>query len=72
MNFRETWGGKSLNSADHIAAGKATLDAVSDAANRWIFPEQLGKGDWSPGGVRQVWVFASPQATHAIETTRDL
>jgi LmbE family N-acetylglucosaminyl deacetylase len=70
MNFRETWGGKSLNSADHIAAGKATLDAVSDAANRWIFPEQLREGGLEPWrGVQQVWAFASPQATHAIETT---
>jgi LmbE family N-acetylglucosaminyl deacetylase len=70
MNFRETWGGKSLNSADHIAAGKATLDAVSDAANRWIFPEQLGEGGLEPWrGVQQVWAFASPQATHAVETT---
>jgi LmbE family N-acetylglucosaminyl deacetylase len=70
MNFRETWGGRSLNSADHIAAGKATLDAVSDAANRWIFPEQLvesGLERWR--GVQQVWAFASPQATHGVETT---
>jgi LmbE family N-acetylglucosaminyl deacetylase len=70
MNFRETWGGKSLNSADHIAAGKATVDAVSDSANRWIFPEQLGEGGLEPWrGVEQVWAFASPQATHAVETT---
>jgi LmbE family N-acetylglucosaminyl deacetylase len=70
MNFRETWGGKSLNSADHIAAGKATLDAVSDAANRWIFTEQLGESGLEPWrGVQQVWAFASPQATHAVETT---
>ncbi len=69
-NFRETWGGTSPNSADHIATGRATLDAVSDAANRWIFPEQLGEGGLEPWrGVRQVWAFASPQATHAVETT---
>ena len=24
--------------ADHIAVGRATLDAVRDAANRWVFP----------------------------------
>ena len=28
-NFRDTWGGTSLNTADHIATGKASLDAVS-------------------------------------------
>ena len=70
MNFRETWGGRSLNSADHIAVGKATLDAVSDAANRWIFPEQLADSGLEPWrGVQQVWAFASPQATHGVETT---
>jgi LmbE family N-acetylglucosaminyl deacetylase len=70
MNFRDTWGGKSLNSADHIAAGRATLDAVSDASNRWIFPDQLTEDGLEPWrGVRQVWAFASPQATHGVETT---
>ena len=28
-NFRPTWGGQSLNQADHIATGMATLDAVA-------------------------------------------
>ena len=37
-NFRDSWGGRNLNQADHIATGKATLDAVRDAGNRWIFP----------------------------------
>ena len=36
-NFRDTWGGQSLNQADHIAVGEATLDAVRDAGNRWVF-----------------------------------
>ena len=54
-----------LNPADHINTGHATLDAVRDAANRWIFPEA---GDrW--GGVRQVWAAGSPQARHAADTT---
>ena len=42
-NFRETWGGRNLNQADHIATGRATLDAVRDAGNRWVFPEQLDR-----------------------------
>ena len=68
-NFRDTWGGSSLNQADHIAAGKATLDAVRDAGNRWVFAEQLA-GDLEPwNGVRQVWAFGSPLATHAVDTT---
>ena len=68
-NFRDTWGGRNLNQSDHIAAGKATLDAVRDAGNRWIFPEQLGHGLEPWGGVRQVWVAGSPEATHAVDIT---
>ncbi len=68
-NFRDTWGGQNLNQADHIAVGKAVLDAVRDAGNRWVFPEQL-EGDLEPwGGVRAVWAFGSPQARHAVDTT---
>jgi len=68
-NFRDTWGGTNLNQADHIAVGKAVVDAVRDAGNRWVFPEQLGD-DLEPwGGVRAVWAFGSPSATHAVDTT---
>ena len=50
-NFRDSWGGQSLNQADHIAVGRGVLDAARDAGNRWIFPEQLD-GDLEPwGGV---------------------
>ena len=42
-NFRDTWGGRNLNQADHIAVGRAVLDAVRDAGNRWVFPEQLDR-----------------------------
>lgn len=68
-NHRDTWGGNNLNQADHIAVGKAVLDAVRDAGNRWIFPEQLTGGVEPWGGVKEVWVFGSPQATHAVDTT---
>ena len=57
-NFRDTWGGAALNQADHIATGKATLDAVRDAGNRWIFSEQLVDGLEPWGGVKQVWAPA--------------
>jgi LmbE family N-acetylglucosaminyl deacetylase len=69
-NFRDTWGGRNLNQADHIAVGRAVLDAVRDAGNRWVFPEQLGDGVEPWGGVRAVWAFGSPEATHAVETTQ--
>jgi LmbE family N-acetylglucosaminyl deacetylase len=69
-NFRDTWGGQTLNQADHIATGRATLDAVRDAGNRWIFHEQIEGGlePWS--GVRQVWASSSPEGKHAVETTK--
>ena len=68
-NFRDTWGGTNLNQADHIAVGRAVVDAVRDAGNRWIFNEQL-TGDLQPwGGVKAVWAFGSPLATHAVDIT---
>jgi LmbE family N-acetylglucosaminyl deacetylase len=68
-NFRDTWGGRSLNQADHIAVGRAVVDAVRDAGNRWVFPEQI-KDDVEPwGGVGEVWAFGSPLANHAVDTT---
>lgn len=68
-NFRDTFGGRNLNQADHIAVGKATLDAVRDAGNRWIFPEQLVDGLEPWGGVREVWAAGSPGGEHAVDTT---
>lgn len=68
-NFHETFGGRNLNQADHIAVGRGVLDAVRDAGNRWVFPEQLD-GDLTPwGGVREVWAAGSPLAEHGVDTT---
>ena len=65
-NFRDTWDGDVLlNQADHMNTGRATLDAVRDAANRWIFPE-VGER-WN--GVREVWAGGSPNGKHAVDTT---
>jgi LmbE family N-acetylglucosaminyl deacetylase len=68
-NFQDTWGGRNLNQADHIATGRAVLDAVRDAGNRWIFNEQLVEGLEPWGGVREVWAFGSPDSGHAVDTT---
>jgi LmbE family N-acetylglucosaminyl deacetylase len=67
VNHRETYGGVVLNMADHRAAGQATIDAVRDAANRWVFTDLADEGlePWS--GVRHVAVVASPQPTHAVD-----
>jgi LmbE family N-acetylglucosaminyl deacetylase len=69
-NFRETWGGRNLNQADHIATGRAVVDAVRDAGNRWVFREQIEERGLEPwGGVREVWAASSPSSTHAVDIT---
>lgn len=68
-NFREAYGPSALNQADHIAVGRATVEAVRDAANRWVFPELLDEGFAPWPGVWEVWAAASPLATHAVDTT---
>ncbi len=66
INFRDSWGDSNvLNQADHIATGRAVLDAVRDAGNRWIFPEAGERWD----GVRQVWAASSPLARHGVDVT---
>jgi len=68
-NHRDTYGGTHLNMADHRVAGQATIDAVRDAANRWVFPDlaEAGLDRWS--GVAHLAVVASPHATHAVDVT---
>jgi LmbE family N-acetylglucosaminyl deacetylase len=68
-NFRNSWGGASLNQADHIATGKATLDAVRDAGNRWVFHDQVEAGLEPWGGVRQVWAAGSPRSDQGVDIT---
>jgi LmbE family N-acetylglucosaminyl deacetylase len=69
-NFRDTWGGQNLNQADHIATGKATLDAVRDAGNRWVFREQVEADGLEPwGGVREVWAASSPLSRSGVDIT---
>ncbi|MEU0084616.1 PIG-L deacetylase family protein [Streptomyces sp. NPDC006274] len=68
LNHRDTWGGTAWNTADHRAVGRATLDAVADAGNRWIFPELISEQGLEPwGGVRWVAVAGSTSPTHAVD-----
>jgi LmbE family N-acetylglucosaminyl deacetylase len=69
VNFRESFGGASFNHADHRNTGLTLLDAVRDAANRWIF---VGAGGDRWDGVRLALFFGSPQATHGIDVTETL
>lgn len=68
-NFRETWGGSTPNQPDHMAVGRAALNAAGDAGNRWVFSEQLVDGLEPWGDVKQVWAAGSPDSCHAVDTT---
>ncbi len=66
LNHQDTWGGTAWNTPDHRVVGRAVLDAVGDAGNRWIFPGGPGRGAPEPwDGVRWVAVAGSPEPTHA-------
>jgi LmbE family N-acetylglucosaminyl deacetylase len=67
-NFHPTFPGGWLNQADHIAVGRAALDGVRDAGNRWIFRELADEGlePWSP---RALLVAASPLSAHFVDVT---
>ncbi len=71
-NFRETFGPGMLNQADHIAVGRAALDAARDAGNRWVFRDLLDEGLEPWGGVRAVLAAGSPDATHGVDVTDSL
>jgi LmbE family N-acetylglucosaminyl deacetylase len=64
-NFRDSFGPGMLNQADHIATGRAVLDAARDAGNRWVFPD--GAEPWNR--VQAVWAAGSPEAGHGVDTT---
>ena len=72
LNHRDTWGGVAWNTPDHVAVGRATLDAAADAGNRWIFPELTERGLEPWTGVRGVAVAGSAQPTHAVDATAGL
>ncbi|HSJ46499.1 MAG TPA: hypothetical protein VK923_17620 [Euzebyales bacterium] len=57
-----------LNQADHRVAGLATLDALRDAGNRWVFPELIAEElePWSP---RWLLVSGDPRPTHGVDVT---
>jgi LmbE family N-acetylglucosaminyl deacetylase len=57
-----------LNQADHRVAGLAALDAVRDAGNRWVFPEQLEDG-LEPHSPRWLLVGGDARPTHGVDVT---
>jgi LmbE family N-acetylglucosaminyl deacetylase len=54
---------------DHLAAGKAALDAIYPAArNPFAFPELLEEG-LEPWTVPDTWLMAHPSSNHAVDVT---
>ncbi|WP_411141973.1 PIG-L deacetylase family protein [Streptomyces sp. x-80] len=64
VNHHEHWRGVNWNTSDHRVVGRAALDAVVDAGNRYVFAED-GLEPWE--GVRWTGVAGSPYPTHAVE-----
>lgn len=71
-NHRDSFGPGLINHADHRNVGWATIDAVRDAANRWLFGQLVADGlePWS--GVRYIAVSGSPEPTHAVDISDSL
>ncbi len=61
------WG---FDHADHRAAGLATIDAVRDADNRWVFPDLLN-GGLEPWGARWLLVVGTSHPTHHVAVSDD-
>jgi LmbE family N-acetylglucosaminyl deacetylase len=71
-NFADSWPGGGWNSPDHRNTGRAAMDAVGDAGNRWIFPDlaEAGMAPWN--GVKYIAIAGTPEATHAVDVTSTL
>ncbi len=67
-NHHDTWPEGEPNQADHIALGRAVIDGVRDAANRWVFREPADEGP-GPWRVSRVLVADSPRAAHGVDVT---
>ena len=67
-DYHDRFIGGMLNQADHRAVGLATVDAVADAGNRWIFPELVEEG-FEPWNVKRLCFSGSPNASHFVEVS---
>lgn len=72
QTYADRFAGGMVNQADHRAVGLATLDAVADAGNRWIFPELVEEGFEPWGGVRVVAFAGAAYPTHYVDVTGHL
>jgi LmbE family N-acetylglucosaminyl deacetylase len=69
LSQREVFPSGLPNQADHVAVGRATIDAVRDAGNRWVFRDLLEEGLEPWPGVHSVLMVGSPRPTHAVDVT---
>ena len=67
-NYHDSWGPGTANQADHIAVGRAVLDGVRDAGNRWVFRELLDDG-LEPHQVHTLLVSGVPDAAFGVDVT---
>jgi LmbE family N-acetylglucosaminyl deacetylase len=61
-----------FDQADHRAAGLATIDAVRDAGNRWVFAEQIddeGLAPWSPRWILIPGLAGGREVTHGVDVS---
>ena len=73
LSHEEVFAGGRTNQPDHRVVGLATLDAVRDAGNRWIFRELLEQEGLEPwGGVQAVLMGAANAPTHYVDVTGHL
>jgi LmbE family N-acetylglucosaminyl deacetylase len=68
-NYQETNGPGLRNQADHMVTGRAVMDAIRDASNRWVFRELLDEGLEPWAGVRAAFVCGSPDGAHGVDVT---
>ncbi|GGC83256.1 GlcNAc-PI de-N-acetylase [Tersicoccus solisilvae] len=65
----EAWG--MLNQADHRAAGLATIDAVRDADNPWVFRELAEQEGLEPWHAKALLVAGHETPTHGLAVDED-
>jgi LmbE family N-acetylglucosaminyl deacetylase len=67
-NYHDSWGPGTVNQADHIALGRAVVDGVRDAGNRWVFRELLDEG-LEPCRVSTLLVSGVFTASQGVDVT---
>lgn len=69
FNYHDFFASEKWNTPDHRNTGRALLDAIGDAGNRWIFTD-IQPEPWS--GVKYIAIAQSPKPTHAVDITEHL